>query len=121
MSDESKIKFNLDSILESIGMIIDRSKNIYSPEDFVNNPFGVTQLDAITMRIQVIRELLKKINKISPDFFKKYKDIDWEKIIKMRDLISHHYDIINPDVIFDICKNHIPQLNSAISKMIEDF
>ena len=45
---------------------------------------------------------------------------EWKKIMKLRDIISHHYDIIDHEIIFDICSNHIPQLKVTVQKIIEE-
>ncbi len=39
--------------------------------------------------------------------------------MKLRDIISHHYDRVEHEIIFDICKNHLPRLNSTIHEIIE--
>ena len=35
-------------------------------------------------------------------------------------LQSHHYDIVDHEIIFDICKNHIPKLAAVVHKIIEN-
>ena len=56
---------NLDLIVQSIKLIQDRSSKIRGPDDFVLTPEGVTLLDAISMRLQVIGESVKQIQKTS--------------------------------------------------------
>ena len=73
------------------------------------------------MRLQVIGESLKNIDKVDPSYLLQFKTIEWEKIIKMRDLISHHYDTVNPEVVYDICLNHLPVLKSTITDMLKEF
>ena len=60
MSNEELIS-NLDLIVESIQLIQARFSKIRVPEDFVLTPDGVTLLDAIAMRLQVIGESVKQI------------------------------------------------------------
>jgi len=38
----------------------------------------------------------------------------------MRDIISHHYFETDAEVIYDACKNHIPELAQTINKMIRE-
>ena len=72
------------------------------------------------MRLQVIGELLKKINMMDKSLLEKYPEIEWDKIMRLRDIVSHHYEKIDHEIIFDICKNHIPKLKTTISKIIEN-
>ena len=59
------------------------------------------------------------ILKRETSLFKKYPNIEWAKIMKLRDIISHHYDQIDYEIIFDICKNHLTNLRYAIQKISE--
>lgn len=37
-------------------------------------------------------------------------DIEWNKIARFRDLVSHHYEQVDYEIVYDICKNHLPKL-----------
>ena len=74
----------------------------------------------ICMRLQIIGELLKKIQKIDPLVLQGYAQIEWPNIMKLRDIISHHYDHVDHEIIFDICKNNIPALKKAIQQIHKD-
>jgi hypothetical protein len=53
---EDEILDHLDLMLESIELIEKRFSRIRLPEDFVLSLDGVTLLDAVSMRLQVIGE-----------------------------------------------------------------
>lgn len=114
------VKDNLQSVLDSIELIRSRFSEITRADDFVSTPEGVLVLDAIAMRLQVVGELLKNSEKLVPSLFEKYPEIPWNKIMRLRDIISHHYDIVDHEIIFDICKNHIPKLAAVVRKIIEN-
>lgn len=38
----------------------------------------------------------------------------------MRDVISHHYFDINAEVVFAVCKKHIPTLETQVEQMLRD-
>lgn len=118
MPDEY-VQDNLQSILDSIKIIQERLKNVARADDFMVTPNGVTLLDSIAMRLQVIGELFKNIDKADHSYLKQHKDIEWEKIIRMRDLISHHYDTVNPDVVYDVCVIHLPLLKNTVERMLK--
>lgn len=112
------ISENFRIIVESIELIENRFIKIESADDFVSSEDGILILDAVSMRLQIIGELLKKIDKIDSSLFKKYSEIEWEKIMRLRDIISHHYEMIDHEIIYDICENHIPQVKVAVEKII---
>ncbi|MBP1696606.1 MAG: hypothetical protein H6Q41_1794 [Deltaproteobacteria bacterium] len=108
---------SLDWITECIGLIRERFAKIRVPDDFVLTPEGITLLDAISMRLQVIGETVKQIQKTNPAFLQSDASIDWDKIVRFRDLVSHHYEHIDHEIVFDICHTHIPKLGEVIRSM----
>ena len=105
----------LNYILESLQLILHRSEGIEKNTDFISTEKGVEIMDSIAMRLQIIGENAKRIEKEMPDFFQQYLQIDSEPIIRFRDFISHHYEKTDYEIIFDICKNHIPDLQNKVS------
>jgi len=118
---EYKVIDILDLIMESIHMVQERFSTIEVPDDFVLTPEGVTLLDAISMRLQVIGESVKRIEKTDPTFPRRYVEIGWDKIARFRDLVSHHYEHVDHEIVYDICNSHIPRLKDVMQKMINEF
>ena len=117
---ENFIIDNLQSILDSIELIEIRFAGIAKSDDFVMNANGVLTLDSICMRLQIIGEILKKINKIDPMIWGKYPQIEWPKIMKLRDIISHHYHHVDHEIIYDICQSNLPALKKIVQQMAKD-
>ena len=117
---EDEILDHLDLMLESIELIEKRFSKIPLPEDFVLSLDGVTLLDAVSMRLQVIGESVRKIEKLDPSFLNNYSGIEWAQIARFRDLVSHHYTHVDHEIVFDICRVHIPRLKDTLQKMRSD-
>lgn len=118
MPDEI-IMENLRLISESLDLIDTRFQKIKHPDDFVSNESGVIILDAISMRLQVVGELLKKIDDKDKLFLKAYPEIQWGNIMRLRDIVSHHYEKVDHEIIFDVCQTHLPKLRTAIHRMLK--
>ena len=118
---EDEIVDYLNLTLDSIELIETRMLGIHSSNDFVQSMNGMTLLDAISMRLQVIGESVRKIQKLAPSIFEQYSEIDWDKIARFRDFVSHHYDQIDHEIVYDICKIHIPKLKETVRKIRSDF
>lgn len=67
---EEEILDHLDLMIESVELVDGRFFRVRSAKDFVLSSSGITLLDAITMRLQVIGESVRKIQKLDPFFFK---------------------------------------------------
>jgi len=64
---------------------------------------------------------LKNLDKVTnKSLLKKYTEIDWKKVIGMRDVITHHYFDLDAEIVFDVCENHIEELANTINKIIEE-
>lgn len=107
----------LELMLDSINLIANRFSKIRSPDEFVQSADGVTLLDAISMRLQVIGESVRKIQKTDPSFLSSYSHIEWDRIARFRDFVSHHYAQVDHEIVYDICKVYIPELKRALQKI----
>jgi len=110
-------KYNFELILEHLKVCEKRFLEIKKPNDFIESENGNTILDAIVTRLQAVGENLKRMNKNNPQILQKYPSVDWEKIIRFRDFISHHYEKLDYEIIYDICKVDVPKLIVTISSI----
>lgn len=109
-----------EDIQEGINRIIEWTSGIKNSNYFTNSTQGMMTLDAVVMRLQVIGELLKNVHKRDKEFLLKYPEVEWSAIMKMRDVISHHYNELNAEIIYKICKEQIPLLEKATIKVLTD-
>ncbi len=73
--------------------------------------------DAVIRNLEIIGEAAKKIDK---DFKNKHKDIEWQKIAGMRDVLIHDYmgvDVVN---VWRVIKNRLPQLKKWIKTVLKE-
>ncbi len=115
---EPLIAEKLQLILESIELIDSRMKSIKAAEDFVKDDAGKTIMDSICMRFQFIGESLKKIEKHDKNFLSTNVEMDLSPVMRFRDLIAHHYEKTDYEVIYDTCKHHLPELRNKIQKAV---
>lgn len=111
----------LHKIKETIEAIERRNKFIHSVDDYLMSETGMEKLDAACMLIQTIGENVKVIDyKTKGDLLSHYPQIPWKRVMGMRDYISHHYDGVDADVVFEVIKNNLPPLLETISRIIND-
>jgi uncharacterized protein with HEPN domain len=110
----------LSQIQLSTQTILKRFKPIKSMDDFIDTEEGLEKLDSICMQLIAIGESLKNLDKVtSQKLLRKFPEIDWKKVIGMRDIITHHYFDLDAEVVFDVCENHIENLANTINKILE--
>ena len=54
------------------------------------------------------------------EFTAKYPQVEWRKIIGMRNLLIHGYDIVRSDVLWDTVQESVPTLLIQIEQMLRD-
>ena len=106
----------LDIILEHVSVIGERMKKVPDAEYFVSIEEGQILYDSILIRLQAIGENIKKIEKIDPGFTENTLGENASKIIRFRDIVSHHYELMDYQVIYNIASIHIPALQTAIKQ-----
>jgi uncharacterized protein with HEPN domain len=102
----------LSDILESIDTVLKRTEHISTPQDFLKDDEAIVLFDSVLMRLQVIGEMLKSLSAKTNITSKNIKGA-----IQLREKISHHYIDLDAELIFDICKNHIPNLKEELKSL----
>ncbi|HHH37713.1 MAG TPA: DUF86 domain-containing protein [Epsilonproteobacteria bacterium] len=110
----------LKFIDESISIIQKRFAYILSADDFIADDDGLEKLDSIILRIQTIGEALKNIDKHQNGFLESVAPQSyWSDIIRLRDLISHHYIDIDAETIYMICDEKLDALKENIKDLLK--
>ena len=111
----------LRQIYQAAQTILERFQPVKTVSDFTDSPAGMEKLDSLCMLLIAIGEALKNLDKTTnKSFLRRFPQVDWKRAKGMRDIISHHYFEMDAEVIYDVCKNHIPELAQTINKMIRE-
>ena len=85
-----------------------------------NSTFGVVTLDGIAMMLIWMGESIKNLEKVGgQDLLNAYPEVDWKGAKGTRDILSHHYEDIDAEVVFYICDRHLSSIKTAINAMIQ--
>ena len=113
--DKANLKELIKFIQDSLTLIKRRFEAIQNSDDFLANDEGIDRLDAISMRLQGIGEAIKNIDKREHDLLLKVADgLYWSKIIKTREILTHHYIDIDAQIIYEICHDKLDELEEKI-------
>src|SRR5699024_12808007 len=115
------VMYKLYKMRWALEQIQKRFKAIKIPAEFLDTDFGLEKLDSICMQLINIGEALKRIDKITEqELLMHYPQIEWKKVMGMRDIITHHYFDIDAETVFAVCNEHIPELEKTLTKIRRD-
>ena len=107
VNDDERLRHMYDTACELMAHIKGRNKNdIYSDTMFAK---------AVLYSLLIIGEAASGI---SDEFKEKHKDVDWRRIVGMRNRLIHGYFDINLDIVWDTVNIHIPELIQQLEDIL---
>jgi uncharacterized protein with HEPN domain len=73
------------------------------------------KLSAILYQLTILGEATKRL---SESLRNQNPDIPWKQMAGMRDIVTHHYDEVDPDIVWDIIQSDLPQLLNLIRPLL---
>ncbi len=121
MSEKGLVLHTLEKIRESLDIVLERTGNMTSVDDFLQSPSGVMLLDSVCMKLIAIGESVKNLDKLTcRNLLPEYPEIPWKNVMGVRDIIVHHYFDVDADEIYRICTEDIPLLRQVVCRMMND-
>lgn len=122
MSDPELVRDILANIMTAIIRIERRFHDISAPDDFLFDDEGVDRLDGIAMMLIAMGEQLKRLDMVAGvDLNVRHPEVDWKGAKGIRDFLSHHYFVLDAEVVFEVCKSKIGGLKVAIQSLQVEF
>jgi len=85
-----------------------------SLESLITDP---VRLRAFERVMELVGESAKRL---PADFRQLYPAVPWRQIAGMRDVISHAYEDLAYEVLWDACRQDLPKLKTHIARMLRD-
>jgi len=110
-------KRNLKIILKDIVNEINKIEEFTKDVNYRNFVQDDMRYYAVIRCLEVIGEAVRQL----PEEFKKtHSEIEWHKIVDLRNILIHQYFGIEPKIIWDVIKNKVPALKNFIEKVLKE-
>ena len=120
MSDTLSFEL-ITQVAEAIEKILHRTEAVKNAGDFLRDDASMEKLDAVCMQLIAIGEGLKKLDEVTgKKLLTKYPQIEWNRAMGMRDILSHHYFDLNAEIVFNTCKNKLPTMLDTLQIVLKE-
>ena len=82
--------------------------------DFCNDE---KTIDAVIRNLEIIGEAARRLPE---EIRMKFADMEWHKIISLRNILIHEYPGIDLEIIWDIIENKLATLEEQIKEILRD-
>ncbi len=100
----------VDDIIEAVRKIKRFCKGT-KEKDFAANEM---LRDAVVRNLEIIGEAASRV---SVSFRNRHKEIEWRRIIGMRNRIIHAYDVVDYGIVWNVVKADLPELEKKLLKI----
>ena len=101
----------IDDIIEAMEKITRFCKGV-EKKDFIGNEL---LRDAVVRNLEIIGEASSRL---SASFRNEHKEIEWRKIIGMRNRIIHAYDVVDYGIVWDVIVIDLPELEVKLRELL---
>ena len=74
-------------------------------------------VDAVVRQLEIIGEAARSIPE---DARSRHTQIDWRRVIALRNILIHQYFAVDVEIIWDIVQNKLPDLDRDIRQMLAE-
>ena len=60
-------------------------------------------------------------NHVTDETRRRLADIDWRKVVGLRNILVHEYFGVDENVVWDIIRSDLPELKTKVTKALQDF
>ena len=121
MCDKRLVLSEIGQIIETIDVVLRRTKDVQILSDFLLSESGMILLDSVCMKLIAIGESVKKLDRLTnKDLLKNYPSVDWKGVMAMRDIIVHHYFEIDAEIVFQTIHDDLPLLRDVLLQVQGD-
>ena len=76
--------------------------------------------DAVIRNIEIIGEASNKILRADQEFAERHSNIPWQVMYTMRNRVSHGYDTIDLEIVWQTIQRDLPGLGAQIQRALAD-
>lgn len=105
-------KLYLNDILDALERIHEYTRNM-TYRDFTRSNITI---DAVVRNLEVIGEAARKL---PSEIKSKSPEIEWPKIVALRNILTHEYFGVNTKIVWDVVQNKLKSIGQTCNKLLK--
>jgi len=105
-------KLYISDILEALERIQEYTKSM-TFKDFAKSNITI---DAVVRNLEVIGEAARKL---PSEIKSKSPEVEWRKIVALRNILTHEYFGVNKQIVWDVVQNKLEPVGKACKSLLE--
>lgn len=111
----------LKFVERQIVFTIETTAKVQTYHDFLISQDTMVLFNSTCMCIQTIGETIRQVDdRTEGRLFSLYPSTPWKQIIGMRNIISHEYLSVDPELVFDITRAELHPLLADLRRVLSD-
>lgn len=74
--------------------------------------------NAVLMSLTALGEEAAKMRRLFPDWVAAHGEIEWDRIVGMRNLIAHQYFAVDSELVWEVAPTNVPELALRLQRAI---
>ncbi len=109
MRDDRERLLDILEAIDRIEKYTARGRSVFDEDELIQT--------WVLHHLQIIGEAVRAL---SPETISRSEEIEWSKIIGMRNILVHNYFSIDTDIVWAVIENELTDLKSTISSYLDE-
>ncbi|MCS7261524.1 MAG: DUF86 domain-containing protein [Anaerolineae bacterium] len=106
------IRLYLEDIIEACEKILRYTREM----SFAQFAADERTLDAVARNLEIIGEAARHIPE---EIRQRYGEVEWAKIVALRNVVAHKYFGVDEEILWDIIQNKVPHLLEHVQHILD--
>lgn len=108
----------IDFVEQQVAFVLETTAGVNDYHEFLLSRTGMILFNSTCMCLQSVGEVIRKIDETTRgELLKFYPAVPWRQIVGMRNIISHEYLSVDPELVLSIVREELQPLQDELERI----